>query len=101
MPPITKTIRPGAELDFVVDWNAPPSEKGPWLAAGETITLHNVTLEGPLSKLSDDEADGEVTVWVRCDPAAQIGEWAWVRVAIVTSAGRKDSRSIKLAVTSD
>jgi hypothetical protein len=93
-----KQIRPGSELDYVVDWAASPQEQGPWLEDGETITSHDVTVEGPLDAISDSRSGGAVTAWVRCQQAAALGSRGRVIVAIVTSQGRKDSRSIELQI---
>lgn len=98
MSTIPKQIRPGSELDYVVDWAAAPQEGGPWLAAGETIASYDLTVEGPFDEISDSRAGGAVTAWVRCQPAAAVGAQGRVIVSIVTSAGRRDSRAIELRV---
>jgi|GEM_PF-2620959 hypothetical protein len=93
-----KQIRPGAELDYVVDWAATPQEQGPWLADGESITSHTVTVEGPFERMSDSRSGGSVTAWVRCQTTAVLGSRGRVIVSIVTNQARKDSRAIELQV---
>lgn len=90
-----RTMNPGAELDFVFDWNA-AAPIGPWLATGETISSYTATCDSPLVKLSDSESSSDVTVWVRMPSDAQIGAVGYINCAIVTSAGRKDSRRIEV-----
>ena len=98
MSTIPKQIRPASELDYVIDWAATPQEQGPWLADGETITSHEVTVEGPFERMSDSRTGGVVTAWVRCQATAAIGAQGRVVVSIVTSQNRKDSRAIELRV---
>jgi len=59
--PLGKTIKkdPDATLDYTFDWN---DTDGPWLAVGETISSHVVTVASGLTKDSDSEFGGKVTV---------------------------------------
>ena len=84
---------PSAELDFAFDWN---DSTDPWLASGETISSHVITVDTGLTKDSSSEASGVVTVWLSGGTA---GENYKVACLIETSAGRKDERTIWIKVT--
>jgi hypothetical protein len=83
---------PNAVLDFAFDWNDSTS---PWLATNETISSHTVTVETGITKDSDSEAAGKVTVWLSGGTA---GTTYNVACRIVTSASRTDERTIKIRV---
>ena len=83
---------PNAVLDFAFNWNDSTS---PWLATGETISSHTVTVETGITKDSDSEAAGKVTVWLSGGTA---GNWYTVACRIVTSAGRTDERTMRIQV---
>ena len=74
---------PDAVLDYGVDWSK-------WLAAGETILSHTITAETGITKDSDSEADGAVTIWLSGGTA---GERYNVACKIVTLT-RTDERTI-------
>ena len=75
---------PDAVLDYAFDWST-------WLATGETISSHVVTADTGITKDSDSEADGIVTVWLSAGTA---GTAYNVACKIVTSDARTDERSI-------
>ena len=75
---------PDAVLDYAFDWNT-------WLASGETISSHVVTVPTGLTKDSDTESDGIVTVWLSGGTA---GTSYNVACKIVTSDARTEERSI-------
>ena len=77
---------PDAVLDYAFDWST-------WLATGETIS-HVVTVDTGLTKDSDSEADGIVTVWLSGGTA---GTSYNVACKIVTTT-RTDERSITVLV---
>ena len=79
---------PDAVLDYTIDWN---DDNDPWLAAGETISSYTITTETGITKDSDSEADGAVTIWLSGGTA---GERYNVACKIVTSAARTDERTI-------
>ena len=79
---------PDAVLDFAFDWSS-------WLAESETINTYTVTVESGLTKDSDSQADGKVTVWLSGGTA---GNWYTVACRIVTSAGRTDERTMRIRV---
>lgn len=79
---------PSAVLDYVFDWSE-------WLATGETISSHVVTVPTGITKDSDSEADGKVTVWLS---SGTDDTCYTVACKIVTSAGRTDERSIDIRV---
>ena len=81
---------PDAVLDYKFDWK---SEN--WLGAAETITARTVTVETGLTKDSDSEAAGIVTVWLSGGTA---GESYSVACEIVTSDLRTDERTIQIDV---
>ena len=80
---------PSAVLDYVFDWTG-------WLASGETIDTHTITVDTGLTKDSSTESGGKVTVWLSGGTA---GENYKVACLITTSAGRTDERTIWIKVT--
>jgi len=90
---------PSAVLDYVFDWK--PLTHGvlgatsDWLATGETISSYTVTAETGLTKDSDSQADGKVTVWLSGGTA---NEEYRVSCLITTSAARTDERSVMIQV---
>lgn len=84
---------PEAVLDYSFNWNNTTS---PWLATGETISSYTVTVPTGITKDSDSQASGVVTVWLSGGTA---GTNYRVECKIVTSAGRTDERSIWIKVT--
>lgn len=92
----TKQITQDAELDYLFRWR--PATR-PWLEVGETIVSHTVTVEGPITKVSDSlQAGDAVLVWVRASATAPDSSRALVRCRIVTSLGRQDTRTRELVV---
>ena len=79
------TKDPNAVLDYSFDWAAE------WLTVGETISSHVMTVGTGLTKDSDSESSGIVTVWLSGGTA---GVNYPVACKIVTSAGRTDERTI-------
>lgn len=75
---------PDAVLDYAFDWSD-------WLATGETISSHTITAETGITKDSDSESSGVVTVWLSGGTA---GNEYDVACEIVTSASRTDERTI-------
>lgn len=84
---------PSAILDWVFDWNDTDDH---WLASGETIATHTITVDTGLTKDSSTESGGKVTVWLSGGTA---GENYKVACLITTSAGRTDERTIWVKVT--
>jgi hypothetical protein len=83
------TKDPDAVLDFAFDWATN------WLATGETISSHTITVETGLTKDSDSESSGVVTVWLSGGEAEEEYD---VACKIVTSAGRTDERTMTIRV---
>lgn len=79
---------PSAVLDYVFDWSD-------WLATGEVISSHVITVDTGLTKDSSSEASGIVTVWLSGGTA---GTNYKVACKIVTSAGRTDERTMWIKV---
>lgn len=75
---------PAAVLDYAFDWSV-------WLATGETISSHVVTVATGLTKDSDAEDAGIVTAWLS---GGAVGTDYTVACKIVTSGGRTDERTI-------
>ena len=75
---------PEAVLDYVFDWSD-------WLDTGETISSYTITVPTGITKNSDSQAAGKVTIWL--SSGADGTEYA-VECKIVTSAGRTDERTI-------
>lgn len=80
---------PDAVLDYAFDWSTH------WLQDGDTIESYEVTASSGLTKDSDSENDGIVTVWLS---GGDVGENYEVSCKIVTSLGRTDARTIKIMV---
>ena len=87
---------PEAVLDFGFDWSD-------WLdsGSGETISSHTITIacddeDTPaLTKDSDSESSGVVTVWLSSGTAGLVYT---VECKVVTSASRTDERSMMIRV---
>jgi hypothetical protein len=80
------TKDPDAVLDYAFDWSS-------WLATGETISSHTITVETGITKDSDSESSGVVTVWLSGGTAENEYD---VACKIVTSAGRTDERTMTI-----
>lgn len=79
---------PDAVLDFAMDWTD-------WLDTGETISSYMVTVPTGITKDSDSESSGVVTVWLSGGTA---GNDYNVSVEITTSDGRTDERTFRVKV---
>ncbi len=79
---------PNAVLDYGFNWR-PEGEE--WLEEDETITSYVITVPTGITKDSDSESDGVVTVWLSGGTA---GENYKVACKITTSSGRTDERSV-------
>ena len=81
---------PDAVLDYAFDWSS-------WLdsTAPETISSHTITVATGLTKDSDSESAGVVTVWLSGGTA---GTTYTVACEITTSKGRTDERTIIIKV---
>jgi hypothetical protein len=90
---------PDAVLDFAFDWkpktNGVTNAASDWLATGETISSYTVTVSSGITKASDSQASGIVTVWLSGGTA---GTWYTVACKIVTSAARTDERTMQIQV---
>lgn len=75
---------PNAILDYAFDWSG-------WLETGETISSHVVTVGTGLTKDSDSESSGIVTVWLSSGTAQ--AHYA-IACKIVTSSSRTDERTV-------
>lgn len=82
---------PSAVLDYAFDWNN--DSVGPWLQAGETISSHTISVDSGITKDSDSESNGIVTVWLSGGTAKELYV---VSCEITTSTGRTDERSIEI-----
>ena len=79
---------PEAVLDYAFDWSD-------WLASGETITSHLVTVPTGINLDSSAESAGKVTAWLS---GGSVGETYRVECLIATIAGRTDERSLWIKV---
>ena len=75
---------PAAILDYVFDWTD-------WLDAGDTISSQTITVAAGLTKDSDSESSGIVTIWLSGGTADT--DYI-VACEIVTNLGRTEERSI-------
>lgn len=78
---------PDAVLDYEFDWSA-------WLATGETISSHTVTVSG-VTLDSTTSSTTSVVAWVSAGTA---GTTATISCEITTSAARIDERTITLRI---
>ena len=78
---------PDAVLDYAFDWEEY------WLESGETIASHTITVPTGITKDSDSELDGIVTVWLSGGTAESTYD---VACEIVTTNGRTDERTISI-----
>jgi hypothetical protein len=79
---------PSAVLDYPFDWSS-------WLESSETISSHTVTVDSGITKDSDSESSGIVTVWLSGGTAGKIYE---IACEITTNLGRTDERTINIVV---
>lgn len=79
---------PDAVLDYLFDFSG-------WLDDAETIQSYTVTVSDGLTKDSDSESAGTVTVWLS---GGQAGDNATVACRVTTSAGRTDERTATIRV---
>ena len=86
MPIDTIPKDPDAVLDYVFNWSA-------WLENGETISSHTITVGSGITKDSDSESSGIVTIWLS---GGTHGNDYLVECEVVTSMGRTDERSINI-----
>lgn len=77
---------PSAKLDYGFDWSL-------WLASGETISTSSWEIDALLTQSSPSIAGAVTSVFVEGGVA---GTHYYITNTIVTSVGRKDSRTIKL-----
>lgn len=97
--PIThaRTISPGAELDFVLDWGDTGDS---WLQQGESIASYEVTVSGGLVLASHSRAGGAITACVQAPEELAVGQRVLIRWEVTTTATppRVDSRFWELTV---
>jgi hypothetical protein len=79
---------PTANLDYSISWED-------WLQDGETISASTWSVPTGITKGSDSFGDSAATIWVT---DGTDGEDYDLINYIVTSAGRKDDRTIKIKV---
>ena len=75
---------PDAILDYAFDWTD-------WLEAGETISSQTITVAAGITKDSDSESSGIVTIWLS---GGTDGTDYIVACKITTNLSRTDERSI-------
>lgn len=80
------TKDPDAVLDYVFDWTD-------WLEVGETIISNVITVGSGITKDSDSESAGIVTIWLS---GGTHGIDYLVACKITTSLDRTDERTINI-----
>jgi hypothetical protein len=80
---------PDALLDYEWDWT-------PWLATGETISGHVLTVDDGLTLDSSSATDSTVTAWLAGGTVRTVYK---VACLITTTAGRTDERTMTIRVT--
>lgn len=86
MPIETMTKDPSAVLDYVFDWSD-------WLQNGEVIVSRVITVGSGITKDSDTETAGVVTIWLS---AGTHGSDYLLACEITTNLGRTDERTINI-----
>lgn len=86
MPINTMTKDPDAVLDYAIDWSG-------WLEDGETVSSRTITVGSGITKDSDSESAGVVTIWLS---GGTHGSDYVVACKITTSLSRTDERSINI-----
>ena len=86
MPIDTIPKDPDAVLDYALNWVS-------WLEDGEIISSHVVTVGSGITKDSDSESSGVVTIWLS---GGTHGSDYLVACKVTTSMGRTDERSINI-----
>lgn len=79
---------PAARLDYAWDWSK-------WLAVGETITTHTITVPAGLTLDSEAHDATTVTAWLT---GGTLNTDYGVECTITTTQGRTDTRTITIAV---
>jgi len=74
---------PDAVLDYAFDWTK-------WLQTSESISTYTISIDAGLTKDSDSETAGIVTVWLS---GGTDGETYKVACRITTGLGRTDERT--------
>ena len=80
---------PDAVLDFSFNWSA-------WLSTDETISAYTITAGSGITKDSDSESDGIVTVWLSGGVVEMVYE---IACKIETNQGRTDERTLAVRVS--
>lgn len=83
----TFTKDPNAVLDYKFDWSD-------WLATSETISSYVVTVESGLTKDSDSESSGMITIWLSGGTAYTAYT---VACKITTNMSRTEERTILIS----
>lgn len=83
---------PNAVLDYGFNWRPDGKE---WLEEDETITSYVITVPTGITKDSDSESDGVVTVWLS---GGTVGQNYKIECEITTSKDRTDERSTWIKV---
>ena len=78
---------PDATLDYAFDWATD------WLEDSEIISSHIITITTGLTKDSDSELNGVITIWVS---GGTVDEEYYVACKITTDLGRIDERTIRI-----
>ena len=81
---------PNAVLDYQVDWSA-------WLGLNETIVTSSWTTQLGITNDSTSHAGSVATIWLS---GGTLGKEYLVSNRIVTSAGRQEVRSFRVAIVS-
>ena len=81
---------PSAVLDYSFIWCGDDGNES-WLQDGESIRSHVVTVDAGLTKDSDSESGGIITIWLSGGTA---GISYIVACLITTNLGRTDERSM-------
>jgi hypothetical protein len=79
---------PDANLDYRWDWS-------PWMTAGDTISSHQVTVQGGVVLGTHSHDANSVTAWIS---GGTVGQDAEATARITTAQGRTDDRTIRFLV---
>jgi hypothetical protein len=84
--PLLAYTTPHATLDYAFDWTE-------WLQTNETINSYVLTVDAGITKESDTENAGIVTVWLS---SGTLGTTYNIACRITSSLGRTDERTVEI-----
>lgn len=82
-------------LDYVINWNADPSDGGPWLEAGDAIQTSSWSVPAGITKDSDSYTTTSSTIWLSGGTAGSSYDCV---NTIVTTGGRTKTIILRVII---